>query len=941
MRALRRIQATVAILVKRLAAQPGLTLAALLGLVIAVALAMSIPVYADAVYYRTFVDSVSTTVDENGERVPQFAYTFRYGLGLNDPVELEAIEDINTYFDETAPAVLGLPRNLMVRHYRTEAYPLYPEGAAITRDSSNAADWFNVSSLTGYEDHIVLLDGELPAPGGTDEDSEMGVLMSAAMAEELGIGVGGRFFLYMRDQTPDDLVVATTVPVVISGIWAAPDPEDVFWVVEPDVYTEHLLIPEEVFTQRIAPYIPDEIYAAMWHLVMDGTDVNYSNVGALLENTNLLFQQANTLLPDIRMVTSPRDQLQAYLRDSTVLNVLMFAFGLPIVALILAFIGLTRNLSVEQRRNEIAVLRSRGAMRLQLIGAAALEGLLLGLVALGLALPGSLLVARLIGQTRRFLDFSTLFEERMVLTPPALLAGGVVVIVALLAQILPTVGATAHTVTTYKQERARMQRRPLWQRLWLDVLLLIPAGYGAYLLQQQGNLAVLDNELSRSPFENPLLFLVPALGIFALSLFSLRLMPLLMAFIAWAAARTRGTAFLMATRYLARTPGFYNTPLLLLVLTLSLSIFTASLAQTLDRHLEDQSFYLVGADVSFSDFGEAPEPGVEVSSEEPVWIFQPVTDYLELPGVEAATRVGIYSATSSVGGSSTSGVFIGVDRYDFSDVAFWRADFAPDDLGTLMNELAYNPDGVLLPFDLMEQYSLQVGDALRVTVHMYGFSAPVDFRIVGGFHLFPSWVPADGPLFVGNLDYLFEQAGAPFPYRVWLRTDSSVFQTAEATWRQPEQLIGSAEQGPERQGLFGLLSVGFLAAAALTVIGFLLYVLFSFRRRFIEMGVLRAVGLSSGQMVWLLAWELLFLTLMGGLIGTLLGTWASAWFIPYLQVDTGPLTGVPPVLVQIAWPAVFRIYGLFAALFVVALTALGLILRRMRIFQAIKLGETT
>jgi putative ABC transport system permease protein len=120
----------------------------------------------------------------------------------------------------------------------------------------------------------------------------------------------------------------------------------------------------------------------------------------------------------------------------------------------------------------------------------------------------------------------------------------------------------------------------------------------------------------------------------------------------------------------------------------------------------------------------------------------------------------------------------------------------------------------------------------------------------------------------------------------------------------------------------------------------MLYMLFSFRRRFIEMGVLRAVGLSSNQMVWLLAWELVFLTLMGGLIGTALGSWASAWFIPSLQVDTGPSSGVPPMLVELAWDAIAPIYVLFALLFAVALITLGLILRRMRIFQAIKLGET-
>jgi len=49
---------------------------------------------------------------------------------------------------------------------------------------------------------------------------------------------------------------------------------------------------------------------------------------------------------------------------------------------------------------------------------------------------------------------------------------------------------------------------------------------------------------------------------------------------------------------------------------------------------------------------------------------------------------------------------------------------------------------------------------------------------------------------------------------------------------------------------------------------------------------------------------------------------------------------VPPYLVEIAWPAVFQIYGLFVLLFLAAVAVLTWLLRRMRLFQAIKLGET-
>jgi len=402
----------------------------------------------------------------------------------------------------------------------------------------------------------------------------------------------------------------------------------------------------------------------------------------------------------------------------------------------------------------------------------------------------------------------------------------------------------------------------------------------------------------------------------------------------------------------------------LLVLTLSLSAFTASLAQTLDNHLHDQKYYQNGAEMSFYELGESTDTsspfaptgaGSGAAAEDdagPLWLFFPVYEYLKAPGVEAVARVGRYTAAMDIADNRYTGTFIGLDRLDFPKVAFWRRDFASANLGALMNALAAQQDGVLVPRSLMETYNLRGGDKLRATVSSYGFRAEVELTIVGNFELFPTWYPADGTLLVGNLEYIFEQAGTQFPYEVWLtvKDDADMLQVGKESLREVNLRVISwdaadldivDEQGrPERQGLFGLLSIGFGAAAVLTVFGFLLYALFSFRRRFIELGVLRAAGLSSSQMTAFLAWELIFLIGIGGSAGTGLGALISNIYIPYLQIGADEASRVPPYLVEIAWPAVFQIYALFGLLFLVTLIILVILLRRMRIFEAIKLGET-
>ena len=496
----------------------------------------------------------------------------------------------------------------------------------------------------------------------------------------------------------------------------------------------------------------------------------------------------------------------------------------------------------------------------------------------------------------------------------------------------------------------------------MDILLLIAAGYGAYQLQQQGSLVRALDSFGNSPYQNPLLFLVPALGIFALTLFFLRLMPLVMSGIAWFVSHTKAVGLLMAVRHLARTPNFYNTPLILLVLTLSLSAFTASLASTLDEHLVDNQFYQSGADIKFKEMGEGNQQGDFASlmggaagdSEEeedigPRWYFQPVSEYENANGVEVATRVARYEAVANVGSGRQTGVYLGVERATFPQVSFWREDFAADSLGALMNSLAAERRGVLVPKDFLRDNVLLLGDDINLQVTMYGQRTLLKLKVIGSFEYFPTWYPSEGPLFIGDLDYLFETAGGQFPYDVWIATSQDVdlkqlvendLNSRSLEWEIPAEDIAAEQALPERQGLFGLLSVGFASAAVLTVLGFLLYALFSFRRRFIEFGVLRAVGLSSAQMTAFLGWELAFLILMGGGLGTILGGWVSAFFIPFLQIGVDEVSRIPPYSVAIAWSAIFRIYLLFGALFIVALIALVVMLRRMRIFEAVKLGET-
>lgn len=947
-----RLRAVFALTIKRLWAQRALTLATLFGLTIAVALIMTVPLYADAVYFRILQEELSTSAERSYR--PPFAYLYDYVGAYYGPQQWEDVQPMDQYMAGRVPAELGLPRAQLVRHLETDRYRLYPAGDA-EYDPASALTVAFFANTTGIEDYIEVVEGALPVAAAPGEPTE--VLVAEGLATELGLQAGEMFIAFdPAEETPNP----KELPVRVAGIWRPVDANDDFWFFAPEVFDDLLLVPESTFVERLAPALNNEIMRAVWYHVMDGSGVNTTNAGAIASRAALVERRAATLLPEVTNPVSPADGLSRYRAAAEQLTVLLTAFNVPVIGLILVFIALIVGLAVDLRRNELAVIRSRGGTRAQIIGLSLLEGLVLGVAALALGALLALALTQLMGRSRSFLDFSSPEALRVALTPNAWRAAVVAVLLAVAAQVLPTISASRDTIITYKQEQARSLTRPWWQRVWLDLLLLIPAGYGIYQLRQQGSLVGQGQTAAEAPMLNPLLFLIPGLIIVSLTLLFVRVLPWVMAAVSRLLVQTDSVGVLMATRQLARAPKLYAMPLILLVLTAGLAVITASLAQTLDYQLYDESFYRVGSDgnlrgagLSFGATAGVFSQGQDDTTDarNPA-IFLPLDEYRSFPGVLAATRVGRYDSEAQVGGSRITGTYLGIDRADFGNVAFWRSDFAPQQLGALLNALATSPDAVLLSTRDAAAAGFRVGDFLRLTVLTDEGRVPLLTQIVGTFDYFPTWYPEqDGPLVVGNLDALFAQTGGDLPYEVWLASDGQLdeaaFNAALAerslvgwNWVEPYDAVVAAQRQPDRQGVFGLLSVGFVAAALLTVLGFFIYALFSLRQRMITLGILRAVGLTQRHMTIFLAVEMAVLIVSGLALGTLLGILVSREFIPFWQIGADAAGLAPPYLVEIAWPAVFQIYALFGIMFLVALIVLAALLRRMRIFQAIKLGET-
>ncbi len=940
-----------------------LMLCLLLGLVTAVGILSGIPLYADAVQNRLLQGELT----ESGTYRPPFAFLWRYVGAWNGDITWEAYQPINDYLTEQAPRIIDLPfdaqigsaQDRTIRHVATPKLRLFP-GEEADFNQNEPLLWANVAFITDLAGQIQLVEGVYP--GETAASDSIDVLVDEATADTLGLQVGEAFTLFGADNN-------TRLPLHIAGVWRPRDPAAPFWFYQPDAFAETLLTSEGQFIDRVAPLLDEPVSSAVWYQVYDGGRVRPNNIESLLQNVGVVEARVTSLLDGTTLDVSPVNALQDYGRSNNLLTLTLTIFSIPLIGIILYFIGLIANMVVQRGQSEIAIWRSRGMTKGQIAGVYLLEGLLVG----GLGVAGGLWlgtqIARLMGRTRTFLDPSILSGSGAGELVPVL-SGTVVayalvgVGMALLALMVPALMAARHTIVTMRWQQARKIQTPIWQRFYLDVLLLIPPLYGWYQLSRQGTLMLFGG--SNDPFANPLLFLVPVLFCFSLALVAIRFFPFLIAGLAWLVEKLPGITLLLTLRQLARASTQYTGPLLLLTLTISLAGFTASMAVTLDDHLTDQIYYQVGTDLNLAELGEDTErsrqpqdPLAQVTQttplpadeNEPRWLFLPVTDHLLVDGIKGAARVGEYSAVSSIGGRQQSGEILGIDRMDLAQVAFFRPDFAANEsLGGLLNRLAVQRDHILVNRDFMRRNNLQVGDPLRLTIGAFDEFATAEFTIAGPLDLFPTLYPQEGPFFVANLDHLHEALGGTFPYNVWLRTDpdvpsSQIVSEVRAlgfsviTAQDARDQIKEEQTRPERQGLFGLLSAGFLAAALLTVLGFLVYAVVSFHQRTIQLGMLRATGLSLEQMAAYLAGEQAALIFAGVGLGTALGVVASRLFIPFLQVGEGNTAVTPPFVVQIAWEQLGTIYTLFAVMFIIAVLVLIILVARMRIFEAVKLGE--
>lgn len=249
---------------------------------------------------------------------------------------------------------------------------------------------------------------------------------------------------------------------------------------------------------------------------------------------------------------------------------------------------------------------------------------------------------------------------------------------------------------------------------------------------------------------------------------------------------------------------------------------------------------------------------------------------------------------------------------------------------------------------------------LEATARTVGDVVPLDIggvdrevRIVGAVRAFSSVDPAIPALLVdfATLTTLrFESSDAVDPPDAWwLGVDPLQREAVLARLRDPTigsatvvDLVERAESlatDPVALGIIGALGIGIAAAAAFAVVGFIVSAAVSARERVTEFALLRALGLSSGQLSGWLSLENATLAVISLVAGSGLGLLVAWVALPFVTVTSRARAAFPPVEVNVPWItiAALEVAGVVAV--TAAIIGLTWSLGRIAMASALRMGE--
>jgi putative ABC transport system permease protein len=929
----------------------------LVGAILAVSMVSSIPLYTDGILQRMLIKDLEQYQADSG------SYPGRYLAQLDAFTYYRGKSRVETYnwFDKVLDpmvARLGLPY-LKVKRIGMDFMTFLPE---VQPDEQAKKVYVKLYGISDYEKHVEIVAGRLPAAEPADGVYE--VLAAEGAQNKLNVLLDESLIL------SDETMQISPLNIRIVGLYRRPAVADTWWGESPAAYESAFLMDDSLMERGLVQE-SKAIVSAYWYYALDYAMLKVENLKAL--NTELDAQKKfMAKYAGTRWEFPAQKILKQYSTRSEQLKLTLWVLQVPILLMLAFYIFMVSRLVIENDRNEIAVLRSRGASGFQVFASYLLQSCLLSGITVIVGPFAALALCRVLGASNGFLEFVSRTALPLVMSWQTILYAACAGFFSVVMMMIPVVRAMRFTIVQHKQRRTRRWNVPLWQKFMLDIILLGISFYGLYQYDIRKKTIMVTAVEGVSVPIDPFLFIVSTVFVLGAGLLFLRLYPFAVRIVAWAGNRFWTPAMYLSFLQVGRSDGREQFLMLFLILTISIGVFSANSARTINQNIMDRESYGNGADITLqmdwpsneviappagpggTDVSQGGQGADQASGGDQVitYVEPDFSIYSKLAGTSAAARVFIPAGVVGITGQvkeSRAGKLMAIVPNEFGKVAWSSPYLLPHHMNAYLNLMSKSPNAVLVSEALLADLKLKVGDPVS---YRWGNQGEVQGVIYGAVPYWPSLNPQKDEsryFVIANLNYV-QDATSMEPYQIWYArgsgaTTRQIYDDIAAKrmvlkWMNDTKLdIVAKKNDPLLQGTNGALTLGFVVTMVISMIGFFIYWILSIRSRTLQFGIFRAMGVHARGVIMMLVFEQVMISGAAILTGLVTGGVMSQLFVPLLGLVYSAADQVPPFTVISSRADYVRLYAAVGTMLATGLALLGVLVSRINVTQAIKLGE--
>lgn len=906
-----------------------------IGNVLLFAIAASHPMYKDAAINRMFVDEFVKYTEEKNEHPALMTFHVK----RTTYAEQSNIETIKERVD-ALPGRLDIPYeyNICFR-YQMQQTAVWEK----PRSGSPASVTLCLSDMTDFADHINIVSGRMYEPGLNGRMVEAVVSETTLIKNDLVVG-DVLEFRYVNNGEGE------TILVKIVGVFRNNQEADAYWVKSPNVMTDNLFIPSEVFDDLYSDWNYKAVLHCYWYLMLDTSKITPANSEVLRSETKALIEEFSN---DKISVSKPAymDLLSDLVTKVNKVSVTLMILQVPVLVLLFAFLFMISSQMLSLEQNEISMFKSRGAGSFQIFSLYLLQTFFITVISAVVGIFLGRYMCQVLGSSNAFLEFVSRRALDVKMTADVWMYVGIAMLISILMTVLPVISYSRVSIVSLKRNRARV-KKSFWQRFYLDFALLAFALYGLYSFTNQKDDLVL--KVLNGDSLDPMLYFSSSIFILGAGLVALRIQPLIVKLLFKIGKKIWSPQTYASLLQIIRTSSKQYFIMCFLILTVALGIFNATVARTVLSNAENNTIYQIGPDVVMKERWKDNSDIVQSDAETAITYTEPnLARYDEIKGVEAMTRVQREMITADLHDCE----FMGISSKEFGEIITMKDGLLPAHINNYLNVLAMDANAVLVSENFRTTYGYKLGDMITLkAANGRSFTA----AIRGFFSYWPTYSDsvmnkqADGTmnsvpqyLVVGNLATA-QQNWNTRPYELWFKMNGSADGVYDFIEENKVDVIKFEDRYEEIrkirnqtlfQGTNGILTMSFIVILVLCGAGFLIYWILSIRSRELLFGVFRAMGMSRGAILHMLVNEQIFSSGLSIGLGALIGWIASQCYVPLIQIAYSADRQTLPLELITRSSDMVRLFAVIGIVFIVCMVILTRIVLSMKITNALKLGE--